>query len=129
VRVATLKIEGVETVTVSLQRAVADIRLREGNRVTLEQIRRMVRANGFTPRDALVTAVGNPIGRGGAPAFELIGIDTVLLIDIKRSAPEVVAQLNAARAAGSTEPAEITGTVESKTDEPDPIVVTAFTQK
>jgi hypothetical protein len=127
--VAALRIEGVETVTVSLQRAVADIRLREGNRVTIDQIQQMVKTNGFTPREATVTAVGSPIERGGAPAFQVDGINTVLIIDLKRSTPDAVKQLNEARAEESIVRSEITGTLEPRASEPDLIAMTTFTRK
>ena len=128
-RVATLKIEGVETVTVSLKRAVADIRLREGNRVTIDQILQMVRNNGFTPREANVTVVGVPIERGGAPAFEVSGIEEVLIVDVKKSVAAAVEQMEEARKSGAPVTSEIAGTLEPKIGAPDQITVTSFTRK
>ena len=128
-RVATLKIEGVETVTVSLKRAVADIRLREGNRVTIDQILQMVRNNGFTPREANVTVVGVPIERGGAPAFEVSGIEEVLIVDVKKSVAAAVEQMEEARKRGAPVASEIAGTLEPQTGAPDQIAVTSFTRK
>ncbi len=128
-RVATLKIEGVETVTVSLKRAVADIRLREGNRVTIDQILQMVRNNGFTPREANVTVVGVPIERGGAPAFEVSGIEEVLIVDVKKSVAAAVEQMEEARKSGAPVASEIAGTLEPQTGAPDQIAVTSFTRK
>jgi hypothetical protein len=77
VRVAVQKLEGVEAIDVSLERASADIRLRPGNRVTLPQLRQIVKDNGFTARDATVTGVGTLVERGGKPALEVTGINTV----------------------------------------------------
>ena len=128
-RVATLKIEGVETVTVSLKRAVADIRLREGNRVTIDQILQMVRNNGFTPREANVTVVGVPIERGGAPAFEVSGIEEVLIVDVKKSVAAAVEQMEEARKSGAPVTSEIAGTLEPQIGAPDQITVTSFTRK
>jgi C-terminal processing protease CtpA/Prc len=129
VRVATLKIDGVETVTVSLKRAVADIRLREGNRVTIDQILRMVRNNGFTPREANVTVVGVPIERGGAPAFEISDIEEVLIVDVKKSVAAAVEQMEEARKSGAPIASEIAGTLDPQTGAPDQIAVTSFTRK
>ncbi len=56
VRVALEKIDGVEAVEVSLNEGRARIRLRSGNHVGLDQIRNAVRQNGFTPREASVSA-------------------------------------------------------------------------
>ena len=128
-RVATLKIDGVETVTVSLQRAVADIKLREGNRVTIDQILQMVRNNGFTPKEANVTAVGTPVERGGAPAFAVSGIDEVLLVDLKRSSAAAVKELDEARKSSTPAEGEITGTLEPRRGGPNQIAVASFTRK
>ena len=128
-RVATLKIDGVETVTVSLQRAVADIKLREGNRVTIDQILQMVRNNGFTPKEANVTAVGTPVERGGAPAFAVSGIDEVLLVDLKRSNAAAVKELDEARKSSTPAEGEITGTLEPRRGGPNQIAVASFTRK
>jgi hypothetical protein len=56
--VALRKIEGVETVTVSLNDGAADIRLKPGNSVDPEAVRKVVRDNGFTPKEADVTVTG-----------------------------------------------------------------------
>ena len=85
VRVAIQKIDGVETVTLSLERAEADIRLRQDNRVSLDQFRRIVKANGFEPRQATVTAVGTVREVGGELAFEVSGVPTPLLVVADRS--------------------------------------------
>jgi hypothetical protein len=126
---ASLKIDGVDTVTVSLQRAVADIRLRPENRVTIDQIQEMVRKNGFTPREANVTVLGSPVERGGAPAFAISGIDEVLIVDLKRSTASAVKALEEARKEASPVVAELTGTLEPLAGAPDRIAVTSFTRK
>jgi hypothetical protein len=58
VRVAIEKVDGIESVEVSLVKAVTDIRLRPGNTVTLEQVRGIIRSSGFNAREATVTASG-----------------------------------------------------------------------
>ena len=52
------KVDGVESVELSLERAEADIRLRPDNRSSLDRFRQIVKANGFEPKEATVTAVG-----------------------------------------------------------------------
>ena len=86
VRVAIQKMDGVESVTLSLERAEADIRLRQENRVSLDQFRKIVKANGFEPRQATVTAVGTAREVGGKLAFEVSGVPTPLVVDPDRSA-------------------------------------------
>jgi copper chaperone CopZ len=124
VRVAALKIDGVETVTISLQRAVADIRMREGNRVTIEQIRQMVRRSGFTPREASVTVIGSAVERGGAPAIAVSGIDQVLIVNVQRSDAAALKAVEDARRAAPSVESEITGTLEPAAGQPDQITVT-----
>lgn len=78
--VALKKVEGVESVNVSLNEGLATIRLREGNKATVEQLRHVVRKNGFTPKESTVTVVGKVIERNGKPALEVNGPDVVLLL-------------------------------------------------
>ena len=96
VRVAIQKIEGVESVTLSLERAEADIRLRRDNRVSLDQFRRIAKANGFEPRQATVTAVGTVREVDGELAFEVSGVPAPLLVVADRSAPSAYQQLKSA---------------------------------
>jgi len=58
VRVAIKKVPGVESVDVSLERAVTDIHFKPGNDVTLAQVRGILERSGFNGREASVrTAV------------------------------------------------------------------------
>jgi copper chaperone CopZ len=52
------KIDGVKDVSVSLNDGYALVRLEPDNAVTLEQIRLVIRENGFTPKDAAVVVSG-----------------------------------------------------------------------
>jgi len=80
VRVAVRKLDGVESVEVSLERASAEIRLRPQNHVTLPQLRKIIKDNGFSPREATVTVVGTLVERGGKPALSVTGTDIVWLL-------------------------------------------------
>ena len=62
--VALKKLDGVESVEVSLEKASAEIRLRAENRVTLERIRQVIRTSGYPTRDADVTARGKVVEQG-----------------------------------------------------------------
>ena len=79
-RVAVRKLDGVESVDVSLERASVTIGLRPGNRITLPQLRQIIRNNGFSAKDATVTAIGTVIERGGKPALSVTGTDVVWLL-------------------------------------------------
>jgi copper chaperone CopZ len=87
VRVAVLKIEGVESADVSLEKASADIRLKPGNRITLAQLRDVIRKNGYPTKDAQVEARGKVVDRDGEPVFDLLNGSTVRLSSAPKGAP------------------------------------------
>jgi hypothetical protein len=58
VRVALEKVEGIESVSVTLKRGVAHITLAKGNTVTIAQLRRIIKDAGYTSRDATVMVAG-----------------------------------------------------------------------
>ena len=116
VRVAVQKVDGVESVELSLERAEADIRLRKDNRVSLDRFRQIVKANGFEPKQATVTAVGTVRDVGGALAFEVSGVTTPLIISPDKSAPAAYKQLKSALDSKSAAVFEIVGTVDKKGD-------------
>ena len=129
VRVAVQKIDGVDSVTLSLERAEADIRLRQDNRVSLDQFRRIAKGNGFEPRQATITAVGTVREVNGALAFEVSGVSAPLLVMTDRSAPTAYQQLKSAWDSKKPGAFEIVGTVENKGDGIDRIAVTSVTPK
>jgi hypothetical protein len=108
-------VEGVQSVTVSLEKAAADIELGPGNRVTLPQLRQIIRNNGFVPKEAHVTVVGTLVGRGGKPALDVTHLGTVWMLaaDTKqRDAYGAAGRLLALRPPGSV---EVVGTVPAAT--------------
>ena len=95
-----------ESVDVSLERASAAIGLRPGNRVTLPQLRQIIKNNGFTAREATVTVVGTLIERGGKPALSVTGTDIVwLLVPGSSAALSDAAQRVKAKQTGAVEAA------------------------
>jgi len=71
VSVAIRKLDGVESVDVSLEKASAAIRLRPGNTITLPQLRRIIREAGYPTKDAKVEARGTFVERNGKPMLDL----------------------------------------------------------
>ena len=69
--VAVKKLDGVESVDVSLEKSAADIRLKPGNAITLPQLRRIIRQAGYPTKDAHVDARGALVERNGTPALDL----------------------------------------------------------
>ena len=68
---AVKKLDGVESVEVSLEKASADIRLKPGNTITLPQLRRIIRQSGYPTKDAQVDARGTFVERNGRPVLDL----------------------------------------------------------
>lgn len=124
-RVAIRKLPGVDAVDVSLERATADIRLRAGNTVTLPTLRRIIKDNGFTSKEALVTVAGNLVERGGKPALDVTGTKIVMLIVPDPKHPDVYQRLEGQMRAKPGQAVELRGVVESRPDQPDLLVVGA----
>ena len=74
------KVQGVESVEVSLKKALASIRLRPDNRVTLAQLRQLVKSNGFTSRDIAVTVTGELGQAADGVTLTVAGTGTVLTL-------------------------------------------------
>ena len=68
---AIKKLDGVESVDVSLEKARADIHLEPGNTITLPQLRRIIRQAGYPTKDAQVDARGTVVERNGQPMLDL----------------------------------------------------------
>jgi copper chaperone CopZ len=58
VRTGLKKIDGVETVDVSLEQGLARVQLKPTNKVTLQKIQTVVKKNGFSPKSAKVQLRG-----------------------------------------------------------------------
>ncbi len=125
IRVAVQKVDGVESVELSLERAQADIRLRPGNKVSLDQFRAIVKGNGFEPKQAIVTAVGTVRAVSGAMVFDVSGVARALTIAAERSDAAALKQLKAALDAKSSAPLEIAGSVELKPGGVEQVAVTS----
>jgi copper chaperone CopZ len=72
VSVAVRKLDGVETVEVSLAKSAAVITLKPHNTITLPQLRRVIRSSGYPTRDAQIEARGRITERGGKPVLDLL---------------------------------------------------------
>ena len=65
-RVAVEKLDGVEDAVVSLNEGRVRIRLAPENGVTVAELRRTIRNQGFSPREATLTVAATIEQRGGA---------------------------------------------------------------
>lgn len=83
--VAIKKLDGVESVDVSLEKASADIRLKAGNRITLQQLREVIKKTGYPTKDAQVEARGRMVPRNGAIVLDLLNGATLELADAPKA--------------------------------------------
>lgn len=67
-----MKLPGVESAAVSLEKASADITLKADNRITMPQLRELLRKNGYPTRDARIEARGRIVDRAGARVLDLL---------------------------------------------------------
>jgi len=58
VRVALKNLPGVDFVEVSLNRGFADVTLKPGNTITMQQLQRAITKNGFTTKQSIVAVSG-----------------------------------------------------------------------
>lgn len=91
--VSIRKIEGVESVQVSLKNGTARITLKAGNSVTLQQLRELVRRNGFTPRQAAITAHVDVVGKGSQLEVKIAGVNDIFQVESAPSATTARADL------------------------------------
>ena len=127
VRVAIQKMPGVDSVNVSLARAMTDVRLEPGNTVTLVKLRQILKDSGFTARDATVTVVGSLIERGGKPALDVRGLGVVWLLS--RDPQHAAAYDDAVKRSESGQPemVEVVGVVKAPSADPERITVQRLT--
>ena len=85
--VAVKKLEGVETVDVSLEKSSAVITLKADNTITLPQLRRIIRSSGYPTKDAQVTARGRITDRNGKLVFDLLNGSVLELVARPNNAP------------------------------------------
>ena len=78
--VAVKKIDGVQSVDVSLNKGLVTIDLAPGNRLTMTQLRRVITSNGFSPKEAMVVVEGVLDIRSGAPTLRVDGTDETFVL-------------------------------------------------
>ena len=71
--VALEKIDGVASVTVTLNDGRARLTLKPGNKVTLAEVRKVIEKNGFTPRAAAIVAEAEAVAGNDGTAIRVTG--------------------------------------------------------
>jgi len=67
-----MKLPGVESAAVSLKSASADIRLKADNKITMTELRKVLKENGYPTRDAQIEARGRIVDSGGTLTVDLL---------------------------------------------------------
>jgi hypothetical protein len=105
VRVALIKLPGVESADVSLDKASADIRLKAGNAISIAQLRELMKKNGFPTKDAQVVARGRITDRDGRLSLDLLnGVTMDIVAD-----PKIAGELGVLRRDVRQPIVEVTG--------------------
>ena len=101
-----MKLPGVESAEVSLDKASADIRLKADNRITMPQIRDVLKKNGYPTRDAQIEARGRIVDSSGTLLFDLLNGSTMAMggskSTVARAAPQPVEITGISRAGGKS---------------------------
>jgi len=87
VSAAVKKMDGVESVDVSLEKGSVDIKLKADNTVTLPQLRRTIRSNGNEAKDATIAGRGKIVDRDGKPVLDLLNGTTMEIEPGPKAAP------------------------------------------
>jgi copper chaperone CopZ len=95
------RLDGVARAEVSLNHGTATIYCRPDNRLTLEDISRAIRNNGFKPRQARITALGSLTFHERALVFDMKGSGSVLLVEKDPANPGAYEAVYRARAAST----------------------------
>ena len=90
---AVKKLDGVESVDLKVEKSSVEIRLRADNRVTLERIRREMRAFGFQTKEAEITARGTIGEKDGTPMLDLLNGSVLELAETPKPAPSGVVEI------------------------------------
>ena len=103
------KLPGVESVDVSLEKAMTHLELKPGNDVTLAQLRDIIKSRGFNAREAQVTAVGRLFEKGEQRMLDLAPARMLLTVSTGEGSP--LAATARTLAARGTLRVEVTGVV------------------
>ena len=100
-----MKVAGIESAVVSLDKASADIRLSAGNQVSIGQLRDLMKKNGYPTKEAQVVARGKIVDRDGKPVLDLLnGVTMDVLAE-----PKAAGRLDELRRDAQQPVVEVTG--------------------
>jgi copper chaperone CopZ len=88
---AVKKLEGVESVELDAAKGSAVIRLKADNKITLQQLRRVIKSVGYDAKNADITARGR-VGDGGT-TFDLLNGSVLQLAGDARAAADAIVEI------------------------------------
>ena len=78
VNVALKKLPGVESVEVSLNKALASVKLKPGNTISVPQLWQLLREKGYTPKATTVSVRGDVARVDGRMQLKVLGTNDVI---------------------------------------------------
>jgi len=90
---AIKKLEGVESVELIAEKGAAVIRLKADNKITLQQLRRVIKSVGYDAKAADITARGRISGTGAQAAVDLLNGSTLKLTAPPAQASDAVVEI------------------------------------
>lgn len=119
------KVEGVESVRVSLNDGLTVLDLKGGNTITLARLRKIIKDSGFVSKDIRAVASGSIEQRGGQPLLIVSGSGETLTLSAAPDAKNVFDEVFRRTQSGPWSDAEVAGTIEATTMTPAPMRVQA----
>jgi copper chaperone CopZ len=92
VRVSLKSVSGVDAVDVSLEKGLANVKMKPGNTATFKQLQDAITKNGFTMKPSNVSVVGKIVVMNGQPQLQVSGSND--LVNLIPGAPQT-ANVNA----------------------------------
>lgn len=86
-------LEGVESIELLPDKGTAEIRLKADNKVTLREVRGIVKSTGYTPGDADITARGRITGAGATAALDLLNGSTLPIVEGAKEANGAIVEV------------------------------------
>ena len=88
-RVSLRSVSGVDAVDVSLEKGLANVKMKPGNTATFKQLQEAITKNGFTMKPSNVIVAGKIIMVNGQPQLQVSGSNDVLSLNAGTTQAEV----------------------------------------
>ena len=88
-RVSLRSVSGVDAVDVSLEKGLANVKMKPGNTATFKQLQEAITKNGFTMKPSNVSVAGKLVMVNGQPQLQVSGSNDVLTLTADTKQAEV----------------------------------------